>query len=232
MTESLFAPPQFPDDLTDKEKEEASFWANMALDSIALPTLGTLVARELFGDSVDDTNETLFKGAFIDETEPLQAELMARVSALVEEQGLTEPDCGVIQIFRRKAGLKTKKDEDHPGSYCAAVCMKDFQVIVAEKKEHILSAGMCSPLFKITDDDRPSVPFNRTQIKLGRGQGTLKTRNYLSVLVWVYWKEYPEKSEQMNVDTPDLRKVIDHLKSEEGETEPEEKEESSKEFVL
>jgi len=207
-----FTAPQFPEDLSPEEREEAINLSNLALDSINVGVLAMLTADEVFGERVDEPNEDLFLGQVIDETQPIQAEFMARVCNILEENGLEEPERCVIQLFRRRGGFRTKKTDDKLGNYTMAICMKDYQVIVYDKEENLLSAGTCSQLYDISEIAHPSVPFKRTQVSTGGGKATIKNREYLSVLVWAYWSESPEKKEAPQISEEDLQKLMEKFK--------------------
>lgn len=206
-----------------------------AFDKLSLTVLGTLAADEIFGDQIDADNEALFLAAILDETQPIQSELAARLSTVFDMHGLMEPDRYSYQLFKRKAGYsgrdkrfpksptrdpedKTEADLLELGQYCLAICLKDYQMVRFDGQEHILTAERLSPVFELRPHgkkpaDRPAVPSNRTQIKLGNGKATLKPRHYLSILVWAFWDGHPSKENNIEMNTSPLQEVIDKLKT-------------------
>jgi hypothetical protein len=227
-----------PTQLSNEESDTIGFLSDAAIDAIPLPLLATLTADEIFGDQIDENNESLFLGEIIDETQPLQSELVARLSTLFDTKGFTEPDRFSFQVFKRKAGYGAKdkrlpksitrdpEDKSDPdiaelGQYCSAICLRDFQVIKFDNDEHFISSGKMTPVFELKPHPnkksklapRPSVPKNRTQVKLGKGKATVKSRKYICFLVWVFWDGYPNKESSIESDTSPLQGVIDGLKS-------------------
>lgn len=215
-----------PEELDKDESETLDFLSNAALGQISLPAMAALTADEIFGKEMDDTdNEYLFLNALLDETQPLQSELMAKLEAMFDANGFMPPDKYSFQVFKRKAGYTvSKKSEDDLSKiakYCAAICLKDYQIIVYDNKEHIISSGMISQVFELQPHPdfkkskyapRPSVPRNRTQIKLGQGKATIKPRSYLCFLVWAFWNGDPIKVVETKMDGTELQNVIDRLK--------------------
>lgn len=55
------------------------------------------------------------------------------------------------------------------------------------------------------------MPRKRTQVKLPNGVNTIKSRDYLCVLVWVFWDGDPIKQENKQ-DTSGFKDMIDKLK--------------------
>lgn len=162
--------------------------------------LSGLVADSIFGDKLDNKDEHVFLSSMLDETEPLQAEYISKLSAIFERQSYAPPDRWSIQIFRRKAGFKASRNDTDFGNYSMALCMKDHQIVVYNGQEYPLVMGQTSPCFELkpqpTDkkekpSPRPSVPRNRVQYTKPNGQKSLKTRNYWCILVWAFWDEMP-----------------------------------------
>jgi hypothetical protein len=215
-----------PEELDKDESETLDYLSNAALDQISLPAVAALAADEIFGKDIDSDKEDLFLNAILDDTQPLQSELMAKLEAMFDANGFMAPDRYSFQVFKRKAGYapnnKTSDDDlARLGQYCAAICLKDYQVVVYDRKEHILSSGMISPVFELKPHEegkkvklspRPSVPRNRTQIKIGQGKATIKPRNFLCILVWAFWDGHPIKVAETKMDGSNLQNVIDRLK--------------------
>jgi hypothetical protein len=201
---------------------------------LSITALGVLAAEEIFGEQLDVNDESLFLAAIIDETQPIQSELVAKLSMVFDMHELVEPDRYSFQAFKRKAGYSGKdkrlpksvtrdpEDESDPdlyelGSYCLAICLKDYQIVKFGGEEHMLQLERMTPVFEIRPHDkkkpadRPSVPSNRTQIKLPNGKATLKTRDYLSVLVWAFWDGHPSKQDNISMNTAPLQEVIEKL---------------------
>lgn len=216
-----------------KEETESIGALHECFDQLSLTILGTLAAEEIFGDQIDKNDESLFLAAILDETQPIQSELITRLIMIFDLHGLVEPDRYSYQIFKRKAGFSardkrlpksiTRDPEDKSevdllelGQYCAAICLKDFQIVKFGGQEYTLTEERLTPTFEIMPHgkksaDRPSVPFNRTQINLGNGKATLKPRHYLSVLVWAFWDGDPSKKNNVEMNTSSLQEIIDKM---------------------
>lgn len=207
--------------------KELDYLSNAALNQILLSEMAVLTVDEIFGKDIDSNKEDLFLNAILDDTQPLQSELIAKLEAMLDANGLVAPDRYSIQVFKRKAGYASnnrKSDDDLAklGQYCAAICLKDYQVIMYDRKEHILSFGMISPVFELKPHEkgkkakpspRPSVPRNRTQIRIKQGKATIKPRNFLCILVWAFWDRQPIKETKTKMDGSKLQNVIEQNKS-------------------
>lgn len=226
-----------PEELTEDEANTIDFLSNSILDSISLPSLSVITAEEMFGDKISNNDESLFLSAMIDETQPLQSELVARLHHLFDAKGYTEPNFYSYQLFKRKAGFSTrdkrlasnstsenqeKFDLSELGTYCSAVCLNEYQVVKFGNDEHLITAGNISPVFELkphTGDKkakpapRPSVPFNRTQVLMGKGRATIKTKKYTSVLVWAFWDSDPTNKKETEIDTSSLEENLKGLLS-------------------
>ena len=220
---------------TTNEAEVLSQLTKDIYNDFSLAALGVMAADEIFGELVDKNDESLFLAAMIDDTLPAQSELVAKLNATFDINGFLEPDRYSCQVFKRKAGYsgrdkrlqksQTRDPEDTSdpdlldlGQYCAAICLKDYQIVKFGQKEHLLNLEKMSPIFEILPHssnkkgaDRPSVPINRTQIKLGNGKATIKTRQYMSVLVWAFWDGNPSKEYNTTVDNSPLQDVLNKL---------------------
>lgn len=186
--------------------------------NLSLCSLGVLTADEIFGEAIDVDNESLFLAAMIDETQPLQSELVAKLNTTFEDNKYLSPDRYSCQVFKRKAGYSARdKNLSELGQYCVAICVKDYQIVKFKNEEHMIPLDHMSPLFELLPGkkaDRPSVPFNRTQIKLGNGKATIKQRKYMSVLIWAFWDGNPIKENNTTVtDTSPLQDVLNKLAS-------------------
>ena len=159
------------------------------VNELNISTLGLIVAQQIFGDDLDNESESLFLTKELDETEPIQGEFAAKLCHLFHENGIEPPETFIFQVFRRKAGFVPK---EKAAEYAMAICIKDYQVITHERQDHLLSRDCLSPLFRVSEDNIPRIVPNRTQVKLGNGQATIKTRSYMSMIVWAFWDEYPE----------------------------------------
>lgn len=231
-----------PTELSKDESDTLGMLSGAALDGLSLTSLAMITADEIFGDQIDKDDESLFLAAMIDETQPLQSELVAKLHTMFDMSGLVEPDRYSYQLFKRKAGFTARdkrlpksvtrdpKEEAEPdlselGQFCVAVCLREYQVVNFASEEHLLSQGMLSPVFEIKPHpeekrakpaDRPSVPKNRTRVRLGQGKATIKSRKYMSILVWAFWDHNPVKENNKNnkkTDTSPLQDVIDKLKN-------------------
>ena len=216
-----------PDDFNGE-----GFWSDDFKKSLPLAVLGALVADEMFGDKMDSKNEDLFLAGMLDETQPLQSELVAKIGAMFEANGFYLPDRLSLQIFKRKAGFRQKRGDADMGSYSVALCLRDFQVVVFNKQEQLVTNGNTTSFFELEPhpegsgrnakfSPRPSVPYNRTTVKLPNGKALLKSREYLCILVWGFWNEHPIKPQE---ETPGaemngafLQKMVDDLKAQ-GQT--------------
>jgi hypothetical protein len=222
-------------------EEQARILAELTqdtLDGLSLAALGVLVADEIFGESISIDDQSLFLAAMIDETQPLQSELVAKLNATFDINGYMEPDRYSCQLFKRKAGYsggdkrlqksvtRDPEDDSNPdllelGQYCAAICLKDYQIVKFGQEEYLLNLEKMTPIFELLPHptsgqkwaNRPAVPSNRTQIKLGNGKGTIKTNKYMSVLVWAFWDGNPSKEYNTTVDNSPLQEVINKLKT-------------------
>jgi len=233
QTETLKLPQiEFPSDLNEEESETLRFLSETALNSIPLSAIGALGADEIFGEKMDSKNESLFLTALVDETEPLQSELAARLSAMFEGNGFITPDRFVLQVFRRKGGFggkefMNKQKSIKLGEYTAAICLKDYQLVMFEQKEHLLKSGDISPFFQLAQTSKnylqiPHVPRNRTKISLGSGRATLKPRDFLSILAWAFWDGYPINEKVPEQNSEHLSSLLDQLKLQEQSEDSEE----------
>ena len=215
-------------DPTDDLPEPEQLWDTDFKQSLPLPVLGVLVADEIFGDKMDNEDESMFLSEMLDETQPLQGELMAKLSAMFDANGFYPPDRFSLQVFRRKGGFQSKRDDPDFGRYSAAVCLREFQVITFNREENILSNGDVSRFYELVPHPegkkgppapRPGVPRNRTTIKLPNGKALLKARKYLCVLVWAFWDDDPIKPEETErkIGVESLRNLAQELRAK-GET--------------
>lgn len=243
--EDRFDPKELSKD--EAEAEAINLLSNIGLDSVPTHTLLKITADEIFGDEIDKDGESLFLAKIVDETQPLQSELIARLSTLFDENGFNEPDRYSFQVFKRKAGFtvndkrlpKCDSDSDSDsdpdltdlGQYCVAVCLRDYQIVKFNNNEYLITANTVNsvtPVFelephpkgkKAKPSPRPSVPKNRTQIKLGQGRATIKPRDYMSILIWAFWDANPIKENEIKTDTSRLQGLVDKLKTTAGNCE-------------
>lgn len=191
---------QLPEDLSIDEAE-AVF---EAIQSLPLTTMGQLVAEELFGERMETEQ---FLTSSLDETQPLQAEFIAKLSAQLESQGYYSPDGFHFQAYRKKGGWKP--EEGSLGRQCMATCLSGFQFILHDGVELVISEGESSPVF---DEPYPEVPRNRTKTKSHR-----KDAEYSSLVVWAVWDGHALRStEEMGTDmnTEMLERLVRHLQEE------------------
>jgi hypothetical protein len=208
-------------DLTDNESDIIKLFSEQIMDGLSLSALGAITGDEIFGDQIDKDDDSLHLVAMMDETQPLQSELIAKICAMLDSHGLIEPDRFSYQMFKRKAGYTAKSNTDLHDicKYCLAICLKDYQIVKFAGDEFLLNSEMMTPIFEILPhqgkkySDRPSVPMNRTQIKLKNGKATIKTNHYLSVLVWVFWDGNPSKVDKKEMDTTQLQESLDKIDS-------------------
>lgn len=164
------------EEIAELDQDEVStldFLSKAALDGLSLSALATITADEIFGEQIDKDDDQLFLAAMIDETQPLQSELVAKLGAMYDANGFLDPDRYSMQIFKRNAGFTpqderlaksvtrdpentSKSDLYDLGQYCSAVCLKDFQVVVFGREEHVLSSGLISPVFELKPHPDPS----------------------------------------------------------------------------
>jgi len=175
--------------------------------------LSTIVLDEVYGEELDDPDERLFRSIILDETDPTQAELTAKIGELFEAQDCAIPDRVSLQFFRRKAGFRTTRNEPDFGNYCMAMCLKDYQIVVFDKEEYFLQPGQTSPYFELLphptskkekQSPRPFVPAQRTQYKRPNGKSSLKERNYSSILLWAFWEDHPTEMPKMPVGLEEI----------------------------
>lgn len=220
--------------MTEEQAKILSDLTKGLLGDVSLAALGVLTVDEVFGELIDKDDESLFLAAMIDETQPAQSELVAKLSAMFDINGFMEPDRYSCQLFKRKAGYSGRdkrlqksitrdpEDTSNPdilelGQYCTAICLKDYQIVKFGNQEYLLNLEKMTPIFEILPHekkggaDRPSVPINRTQIKSGNGKATIKTRKYMSVLVWAFWDGNPSKEYNTTVDNSPLQEVLNKL---------------------
>lgn len=156
----------------------------------SIPILSMLVVNELFSNAIVKDDEYLFLSSTLTSNSVFQNKLIDQLSELFRNNGSDTPKRWIFQVFHRKAG-STPFINDNLGQYCAALCLRDSQVVIFDHQEYLLSFGMISPIFQLKKGSRPFVPKNRTQIRVGYNQVTLKPRKYLCFLVWAFWDEYP-----------------------------------------
>lgn len=188
---------QLPEDLSIDEAE-AVF---EAIQSLPLTTMGQLVAEELFGERMETQQ---FLTSSLDETQPLQAEFIAKFSAQLESQGYYSPDGIHFQAYRKKGGWKP--EEGSLGKHSMAICLSDFQVILHDGIEMVISEGESSPLFESL---YPEIPRNRTKTKSHR-----KNADYLSLVAWAVWDDQAIRTtEEMGteINTEMLERLVRHL---------------------
>jgi hypothetical protein len=204
-----------PSELTEDEASTIEYLSRAVLDSIPLRSLGIITIDEIYGDQIDAAGEDLFLSAMVDETQPLQSELAARLCGILDMQDLVEPDRFSCQVFKRKGGYTTKGDTDliEICQYCMAVCLKDYQIVRFEDKEYLLYEGMTTPLFEIKPKaSRPSIPKNKTQVKLANGKATIKSKKYISILAWAFWCHDPKKENNKEINTEALHELVNNMK--------------------
>ena len=112
------------------------------------------------------------------------------------------PSRYIIQMYSRKAGFKPKREM--LGKRCAVLILREFQVVKQVFSETLLgtkTGDYISDTYeieKLSDKQLPFIPANFTQVRLRderdeegnllrKGRTTLKSRKYLSILIWVIW---------------------------------------------
>lgn len=215
------------------ENAEAIEALRDCFDKLSISALTALAAEEIFGKQLDTDDESLFLASIIDDTQVIQSELVAKLNMILDMHGLVDADRFSFQVFKRKAGYSGRdkrlpksitrdpEDKSDPdlyelGSYCLAICLKDYQIVRFAGEEYMVQLERMTPLFEIRPHekkpaDRPSVPSNKTQVKFPNGRVTLKNRDYLSILVWAFWDGHPEKQDNIQMNTEPLQKVIEKL---------------------
>lgn len=191
------------DDSTIKLPDPSEKYSPEMIKEMDYIFLAAMVADNLFGDELDDTDEYLFLAAMLDETDALQSELITKLTYMFEMQKYAPPDYWSIQIFKRKAGFRPSRNDPDFGNYCMAVCLKDYQLVVYDGQEYPISVGQTTPCFELLSQPeskkekpapRPSVPKNRVKIVNYAGKPGLKPRHYWSILVWAFWDDAPINS--------------------------------------
>lgn len=183
---------------------------------LSLPVLAALATDEMFGTKIDVKDENLFLSGLLDETQPLQSELAAKLNSTFDANGAHPPDRISLQVFRRKAGFSQKADDVDMGRFAIAICLRDFQVISFNRKEDIVTSGNLSPIYELEPhpSPRPGVPKNRTMIKQPNGKTLLKSRQYLCIMAWAFWDDEPIKTKQPQgpVGLDQLQTMVENLK--------------------
>ena len=112
------------------------------------------------------------------------------------------PSRYIIQMYSRKAGFKPKREM--LGKRCAVLILREFQVVKQGFSETLLGTKADQyisdtyEIEKLSDKQLPFIPANFTQVRLKderdeegnllrKGRTTLKSRKYLSILIWVIW---------------------------------------------
>ena len=112
------------------------------------------------------------------------------------------PSRYIIQMYSRKAGFKPKREM--LGKRCAVLILREFQVVKQGFSETLLGTKADQyisdtyEIEKLNDKQLPFIPANFTQVRLKderdeegnllrKGRTTLKSRKYLSILIWVIW---------------------------------------------
>ena len=186
------------------------------MKELNISTLGLIVAQHIFGDQLDNDSEYLLLTKELDETEPIQGEFGAKLAHLFHENGIMPPETFIFQVFARRAGFIPK---EILGKYAMVIGVKDYQVISHERKDYIIEKDSLSPLFQISEGSIPRVIPNRTQIKLGQGKATIKSRRYMSMMVWAFWDEYPElKAAPSEIQDDEIAKALQSIEKENNET--------------
>lgn len=206
--------PSFPEGMDEDEQDMITDLSEQVLNSIPLPALAALTADEIFGESIDENNENMFLKAMIDETQPVQSEFAARIAAMFDAGEINEPSCLSLQILKRKAGYSSKQEDDKLGNYCCAISLNEFQVVMMGREENVLTPGSMSRIFELKNGkkaERPYIPRNKTIIKFSNGQAKVKPRNYLSLMLWAFWADYPVKPKEKPKDSPQLQQIIESL---------------------
>lgn len=203
------------------QPDPEDLWKGNMKKMLPLPVLAALAANEMFGKKMEPKDENLFLSGLLDETQPLQSELVAKLNATFDANGVHPPDRISLQVFRRKAGFAPKKEDADMGRFCVAICLRDFQVISFNRKEEIVTSGNLSPIYELDPhpekgmNPRPGVPKNRTIIKLPNGKALLKSREYLCFMAWAFWVDDPIKKEQPHgpIGVEQLQKMVKDLRA-------------------
>jgi hypothetical protein len=187
-----------PDGL-NKLREEIS-------GNIPIESLGLIVADYVFGDQLDKTEEDLFLAHQLDETENLQADLINRVDVVYEQSNTVTPDAYLMHVYHRKAGFKPPKDL--PYKFCALFVLNGFQAVrVGASHIQKVDQGKLTKIFELAKWV-PTIPSNMTVVKLDGGKATIKKKTYRSIVLWMFWTEYPIKTQ---ISTSALEQAIKAL---------------------
>lgn len=203
-----------------EQAEVLRYLSGLALDQVPLPELGIMVMEEIFGKEIDRSNQNLFLAYILDETQPLQGELAARLGGIYESNGFRAPDIFSMQVMGRRAGL-SGKIPDELGIYCSVMCLRDYQIIKFDDQTHFIGLEKISPVFDLSNY-KPYVPRNSTRVNLGNGKATIKRNDYLCLLVWAFWDSNPTYGSTV-MDTEALGRKIAAMASEQKEGDFEEK---------
>lgn len=128
-----------------------------------------------------------------------------------EDEGLNRPTEYVMQLYGRNAGFTSKTKPEFYGDECAAIVLKDTQIINFKGEQYVIGdkgTAFMTPIFDITEYEEadsdssnsqnsplpeeereyPIIPRKCTSYIKGDNRATLKPRDYMSIVIWAIWK--------------------------------------------
>lgn len=129
-----------------------------------------------------------------------------------EDDALIKPNEYVMQLFGRNSGFSSKSKPEFYGDECAVIVLKDTQIINFGNEQYVIGekgTSFMTPVFDITgyeesgsdSSDRredpeispeeriyPIIPRKCTQYTKADNRATLKSRDYMSIVIWAIWK--------------------------------------------
>jgi len=198
------------------------------LDKLPLSSLALLVSSETFGDDLDN-HEVVTLSKELDQTQNSTSILVERVKYLINRRNLSDPKSYLIQVYRRTGGFYFVKKEKHNSNkknekyilptihvddeildmkYMMGICAINYQSIKTNKDEFVVKENEHTPIFDLIRD-RPFIKPNQTRISLKDGKAKIKSKNYLSIIIWCMWDTPPE---QVNTKINDQEKLTKQIK--------------------
>lgn len=183
-----------PENLTTEEKDALGYLYNMALDGLDIRALSLLAIDTICKDDTLFDREDAFLTSVLDEKNEIQGELAAQVSSILESNGFTPPEQIVIQVFNRKGGYSTKNEKTQ-WNYGVVIGINDFQVYNYDGKEYLIDTCKVGSTFDLSKQ-LPYVIRNRIKCVFKDKRAKLKSKQYLAIMCWGYWKDYPKKPKE------------------------------------
>lgn len=176
-----------------------------------LGLISIMAASEIFGDrfKLEDPNLFLESILFSENNPKYHSDktfiLMEIISKLLEKNKLKKPDGMVVQVYGRLSGrnniLSLTEElgwkEKNKTIWGTVISTHEFQFIKISKGPiNIIFPGEISNIF---EKDWPLIPKNKTMHTLTYRTNTnkyqnktfVKSKKYISILVWLFWKDNP-----------------------------------------